>query len=325
MTDQQCVDFLQWVLPRLRLRWPGFRKVRRQVRKRIDRRLSELGLGCVSDYRAYLESHPAEWPVLDGFCRISISRFYRDRGVFEHLGEAILPELARRAAERGEHEVRLWSAGCASGEEAYTLASLWRTCVLPRFPEVQLHQVATDTDQHMLDRAVRARYSPSSLKEVPPHWLDAAFVRDGNELVLRPEFAAGIEFRRQDIRSQMPDGPFHLVACRHLVFTYFDADLQRAVLERILQRLVPDGVLVTGKQESLPEGTEGLAPHGRRRGIYRICDAPPEGERWDPLICMDDGASVPADDPRCLHPSRLCRFREFCEVIAAVRKKKRGK
>ncbi len=65
MTDRECVEFLQWALPQLGLRWPGFRKVRRQVHKRIVRRWGELGLGQIADYRAYLETHAAEW----GVCR----------------------------------------------------------------------------------------------------------------------------------------------------------------------------------------------------------------------------------------------------------------
>lgn len=271
MTDPQCVEFLQWALPQLRLRWPGFRKVRRQVHKRINRRLGQLGLSDVSQYRSYLESHPAEWPVLDAFCRIPISRFYRDRGVFDHLGGQVLPELARRATARGENEVRLWCAGCASGEEAHTLAILFHTCVRPRFPGIRLRQVATDVDAHLLQRARRARYRASSVKDVPPGWLDTALVRSGEEYVLRPQFGAGTEFRQQDIRSELPEGPWHLVSCRNLVFTYFDEDLQRDVLRRIAGHVLPGGVLVIGKQESLPAGVEGVSPYHGALGIYRIC------------------------------------------------------
>ena len=77
MKDSDCVDFLQWALPRLGLRWPGFRKVRKQVCKRVDRRLRELGVPDAKTYRDFLEKHREEWSVLDSFCRIPISRFYR--------------------------------------------------------------------------------------------------------------------------------------------------------------------------------------------------------------------------------------------------------
>ena len=153
MTDRECVEFLQWALPQLGLRWPGFRKVRRQVHKRIVRRLGELGLGQIADYRAYLDTHAAEWGVLDAMSRISISRFYRDRGVFDHLRYAVLPELAARARQRDGQRIWVWSAGCASGEEPSTVAIIWARRVQPSFPEIGLQLVATDADEHMLQRA----------------------------------------------------------------------------------------------------------------------------------------------------------------------------
>lgn len=274
MTDPECVRFLQWALPRLGLRWRGFRKVRRQVRKRVQRRMHQLGLADVSDYRSYLESHPGEWPVLDSFCRISISRFYRDRGVFDYLRRHVLPELAERARAADEPGVRCWSAGCASGEEVYTLAILWQMSVEPRVSGVRLEQVATDVDPRLLRRARRARFPSSSLKELPPDWIDAAFTRVGEEYVLRERFRRGIEFREQDVRSQWPAGPFHLVLCRNLVLTYYDERQQREILAEILKRLAPGGIVVTGKQESLPAEPGRLRPLGRNLGVYRLGNEP---------------------------------------------------
>ena len=75
MTDHECVAFLQWALPQIQMRWPGFRNVRRQVHKRIDRRIQSLGLKDIDGDRAHLQTHPAEWSALDALCRISISRW----------------------------------------------------------------------------------------------------------------------------------------------------------------------------------------------------------------------------------------------------------
>jgi hypothetical protein len=94
MKDIKCIQFLQWALPRLRMRWPGFRKVRRQVCKRINRRIMELRLNDVESYRGYLQIHPDEWIYLDSLCRISISRFYRDKSVFDCIGDKVFPALA---------------------------------------------------------------------------------------------------------------------------------------------------------------------------------------------------------------------------------------
>src|SRR5687767_9866085 len=94
MKDAECAGFLQEALPRLGLRWPGFRKVRGLVCKPIGKRLRERGLADLCDYRAYLEAHASEWERLDAFCRIPISRLYRDRAVFAGLEHEVLPVLA---------------------------------------------------------------------------------------------------------------------------------------------------------------------------------------------------------------------------------------
>ncbi len=268
MRDTDCTVFLQWCLPRLGMRWAGYRRVRRQVCKRIGRRLKDLGLAGVPAYRRYVETHPAEWPVLDGFCRVSVSRFYRDKGVFAGLERHVLPALARQAAARGQAGLRCWSAGCASGEEAYTLKILWLQDLQPRFPRLDLRVTATDAGAPMLERARRGCYPKGSLKELPEAWIDAAFSSSDNEYCIRAAYRKGIDWREQDIRRTTPEGPFDLILCRDLVFTYFDAPLQRACLARMTDGLQPNGLLVLGKHETLPEDTAGFTLVDAHHRIY---------------------------------------------------------
>ena len=122
MRDTDWVEFLQWCLPRMEMRWAGFRKVRRQVCRRIGRRLEELSLEDLQAYRDVLARRPREWEVLEGLCRVTISHFYRDRVVFDLLGRRILPELAGAVRRRGGR-LRCWSAGCASGKSRTPSAS----------------------------------------------------------------------------------------------------------------------------------------------------------------------------------------------------------
>lgn len=269
MTDRECVEFLQWALPQLSLRWPGYRKVQRQVHKRIVRRLGELGLTNIGEYRAYLDANAAEWAVMDAMSRVSISRFYRDRDVFDHLRDSGLPELAGRARQRGEQRIGIWSVGCASGEEPYTVAIIWARQVQPNFPEIGLQVVATDADEQMLQRARRATYPASSLKDTPADWLESAFVRSGQEYVLRHDFQEQVDFREQDIRVQIPAESFHLILCRNLVFTYFAEPLQRQVLKRLTEHLVPGGFLVIGKRETLPAAAAGRESCSSGLGFIR--------------------------------------------------------
>jgi chemotaxis protein methyltransferase CheR len=270
MTDAECVAFLQWALPHLHMRWAGFRKVRRTVCKRLARRLAELDIPDLTSYRKHLTDHASEWAELDGICPITISRFYRDRAIFDFIGAVVLPALVRSAEARGAQQVRAWSVGCASGEEPYTLALMWRIAIHPS-PRCALRILGTDVGAAVLARARRACYSAGSVGLLPPAWLTNAFTRSDSECCLREEFRADVEFIQQDVRETLPDGPFELILCRNLVFTYFDESLQEALLSRLLDRLAPDGALVIGHRENLPAGARGLRPwpDGQMPGIFR--------------------------------------------------------
>ena len=105
MKDEACICFLQWALPQLHMRWPGFKKVRGQVCKRLARRLDELKLDDLKSYRMYLEDNPLEWHILDSLCRITISRFYRDKGIYDSLRSQVLPELIERSVRQGDNDL----------------------------------------------------------------------------------------------------------------------------------------------------------------------------------------------------------------------------
>ena len=250
------------------MRWRGFRKVRRQVSKRIRQRAAQLGLADLGLYKKYLEQHPAEWRLLDGFCRISISRFYRDRDVFDFLRDVILPQQARKALALGDDKVRCWSAGCASGEEPYTLAILWKCCIEPRYPGVVLEITATDVDDQMLQRAGIGEYGSSSLKDLPPPLISRAFTKSDEEFHLKAEFREHVHFQKQDIRHELPDRTFSLILCRHLAFTYYDECQQRDVLQRLCSCLDREGIFVIAKKETLPQD-ELLSVVEPRLGVYR--------------------------------------------------------
>ncbi len=258
MKDADCIHFLQWALPRLGLRRAGYRRVRGQVCKRLRRRLAALGLKDLSDYRALLAvdaADAAEWRQFDRLCRVSVSRFYRDQGVWRCLERELLPQLVAQAAVRGGARLRIWSAGCASGEEPYTLALMFALGDTLKSGEPEI--LATDADPHLLARARRACYPRSSLRELPATWR-AAFERSGVAFCLRPEYRTPVRFLAQDIRRDVPDGRFDLVLCRNLVFTYFEEPLQAVIAGRLAEVLVPGGCLLLGSHESLPEAVAGL-------------------------------------------------------------------
>ncbi len=273
MRDSDCVAFLQVSLPRLGLRWRGYRKVRRTVCKRIARRLRELGLRDLDAYQAYLADHAEEWQRLDTFCRIPISRFWRDRALFDWLAETAFPALAATAAHRDDPVVRCWSAGCASGEEAYSLRLAWAQHAEAAWPSTRIEITATDADETMVARAQAGRYSAGSVRELAPSVRESVFDRDDDEFILRDEAKQGVMIALQDLRKAWPDGFFDVIACRNCVFTYFSAERQRHSLNRLTQRLAPGGLLIIGGHERLPDDKGRFAPAANGLPVYRLAAA----------------------------------------------------
>jgi chemotaxis protein methyltransferase CheR len=316
MTESDYVQFLKVSLPQLGLRWQGFRKVRRQVIKRLQRRLRELGLQNLSAYTAYIDRYPEEWRVLDACCRITVSRFYRDADVFDILRHHALPSLAQVVRVETQRELRCWSAGCASGEEVYTLKMLWERCLSSQFPELRLRLMATDADPHMLERARRGWYTLGSLKTLPCHWRAWGFDRCRGGYVVRQALREGISFVEQDIRSEHPEGPFHLILCRNLVFTYFAEPVQREVLERLAARLVPGGILVVGKHESLPPFTRQIVAYDEPHGLYQRVHASACSVQFHSGALHEEGLSFATDAYTPHQVSRL--FHLPCGVMPAL-------
>ncbi len=256
MKDDDFIDFLQWALPRLDKRWSGFRKPRGQVKKRVKSRLEELGLSSLDAYRQRLEREPEEWEVLDEMARVTISQFYRNRGTWDFLRDVVLDELIAQARAADRDVLRAWSAGCASGEEPYTLRIMWDL----GFSDsgLGLEIAASDLDPHMVDRARRARYPETSVRDMPVDWVAQAFDREDNEVILRERFRE-VEYRVEDVTESMPDGPFDLVFCAYTVFIYYEEHVGQHFLERLSHRVVPGAALVVGAHESPPD-----SPHLQR-------------------------------------------------------------
>ena len=252
MKDDPCVRFLQDCLPRMGLQWRGYRKVRGMVCKRVRRRLRELSLADYGEYRTYLDATPGEWDVFAEMCRVPISRFYRDKGVFAALGERFLPLLAEDARRTGQDHVSVWSAGCASGEEPYSVSILWALEAAPNFPDLSLRVLATDAEPHMVARAERGCYKQGSLKDVPPCWTSRAFSAGNAEHCVRERFREAVTFETADFMRNPPDEVFDLILCRNVAFTYFAMEEQQKALQILAQGLRQNGFLVLGAHEKLP-------------------------------------------------------------------------
>ena len=269
---EACRAFLKRQLPKLGYRWEGFRKVHRQVCKRIRRRLAELRIESFTAYERHLEENEEERNRLDAMTHITISRFFRDRRAWDRLEKLHLPALLAEAA--GESRpFRCWSAGCASGEEPYSFAILWHETLAPSCPGLRLELIATDADEQLLARAQEACYPEGSLKEVPPEWRGRAFRRCAESprlFRLREQYRILPAFLRQDVRERCPEGTFDLVFCKNVVAMYMERRLAARILDRIAGWIRPGGLLVLGSHEPFPLPQDGpLEPLDPLARIYR--------------------------------------------------------
>jgi len=176
--------------------------------------------------------------------------------VFEILGERILPGIAQRARDQ-QRDAQCWSAGCASGEEPYTLRLLWD---LQTEATARLSIVATDIDEALLARARHGCFPRGSLRELPPDLIARGFEECDQVFRLIERHRRDIAFTPHDVRSAAIPGLFDLILCRNLAFTYFAPRLQCQVLEQIIAKLRPHGWLVIGAHERLPRPAAGLVP-----------------------------------------------------------------
>jgi chemotaxis methyl-accepting protein methylase len=231
-------EFLERVLPPLGLAPRPHR--RRGVRRRLIRRMEALGLRDWADYAERVVSDPAERGGLPALLGVTISRFWRNRGLWEWLA-GVLPTLCREG-------VRAWSCGCASGEEPYSLAMLWREHCPHR-----LGCLATDIDPVVLARAEAGLYPPGSLRELPAPLKAKYFSPERGGLRIGPEARRLVTFRRHDVLREPLPGRFDLIMCRNMAFTYFGPEARIEAARRLAAALTPGGLLVIGRKESLPE------------------------------------------------------------------------
>ena len=252
----------------------GYR--RSTLERRLGARMTALGVRDPLDYLARLESDPEEPGALVAAFSINCSSFFRDPVVFEILAQSVLPEILERKARTGSRELRVWSAGCAAGEEAYTLAILVHRAIAVRREEWTGLIIATDIDDGALVEARRGRYALDCLDAMRIGFLQDSFVESDGQYQVRPVIHEMVHFATDDLTAadlRAPAdsvfGAFDLVACRN-VLIYFDRALQDRVLDKLHGALGIGACLVLGSAETIPRRLEQKLEiiDGRNR-IYR--------------------------------------------------------
>jgi two-component system, chemotaxis family, CheB/CheR fusion protein len=218
---------------------------RTSLSRRIEKRMQTVGADGYLGYLDHLEVDPEEFTHLFNTILINVTGFFRDPLAWEYLAAEVLPRLA--ADKRDGEPIRVWSAGCASGEEAYTLAMAIAEALGPETVKERVKIYATDVDEDALNQARQARYTAKQVESLPPELLERYFERNGHGYVFSKELRRSVIFGRHDLIQDAPISRIDLLVCRNTL--YLNSDPQAHVLARFNFALREGGYLFLGKAE----------------------------------------------------------------------------
>ncbi|HET7363192.1 MAG TPA: CheR family methyltransferase [Burkholderiales bacterium] len=223
---------------------------RPSLARRVARRMEAVGVDDYERYVEYLEVHPEEFVQLFNTVLINVTSFFRDAPAWEYLKTDVVPELL---GSKGAHgQVRIWSAGCASGEEAYSLAMLFAEALGAEGFCERVKVYGTDADEEALNHARLASYTAKDLETVDPALAKRYFEEANGRLVFRPDLRRSVIFGRHDIVQDAPISRLDLLVCRNTLM-YFNAEAQQKILQRFHFALSGEGkgYLFLGRAEML--------------------------------------------------------------------------
>lgn len=225
------------------------------LRKVIAKRMAETGLTAMADYGGYLAQHAAEAAAFHQALRISYSEFFRNPLAFALLEQRILPALIAEKKLAGRGEVRIWSAGCAAGQEAWSVAILLDELTRAEQPPAPYRIFASDLSEPELAVGRAGVYSAEAVGNVRARHLDGCFTRQDVTFGIAPRLRQRVDFSFYDLLDESSSSPqasiyggFDLILCCNLLFYYRPA-IQQRILDKLCRALVPGGYLVTGDTE----------------------------------------------------------------------------
>lgn len=237
------------------------------ILRRLQRRMAMTHMETLTAYLQFISDHPEEYRLLTSSFLIKVTEFFHDPELFAILRDDILPGLIAQARAKGE-QVRVWSAGCATGEEAYSLAILLADLLGNDLEQVQVRIFATDVDPDAIAFARRGLYPPAALTTLSADMVARSFtlVEDGYEII--PAIRNLVIFGQHDLGLRAPFPHIDLVLCRN-VLIYFTAELQRRALQLFAFAVRDGGYLALGKAESPSPFAAYFAPISASLKLYR--------------------------------------------------------
>jgi len=255
------------ILGRLGRPWAGYRKVRRGVKRRLALHMSQSGFRNVEDYLRALDTDHDLRIRAEQLMTVTISRFFRDRELWRVVETRLLPLIV----ERGGDPIRIWSAGCSRGEEAYSFAILWDRLKGVRPQARRLELWATDMNPTALAGAKKGVYSSSSLKEMDQDLRDRYFrsLPDPGLFEICDSMRADLILRIHDLSTdQPPAAGFQIIFLRNNLLTYYEGAAMESAFRRVVESLALGGFLVVGSHEKIPSSGD-LSPSNFNRFVFR--------------------------------------------------------
>ncbi|MBC5797128.1 PAS domain S-box protein [Sphaerospermopsis sp. LEGE 00249] len=216
--------------------------------RRVTKRLQTLSIENFSDYIDYLEVHPEEFNYLFNTILINVTDFFRDAAAWEYLEKQIIPNIIK--GKKNSEQIRIWSAGCASGAEAYTIAILFTEALGVEEFRHRVKIYATDIDEESLNQARQSVYSAKDIDKVPTELLDKYFDLAGNNYIFRQDLRRCVIFGRHNLFLDAPISRLDLLVCRNTLM-YFNSEVQGRIMARFHFALKDTGYLFLGKAEML--------------------------------------------------------------------------
>ncbi len=269
---------------------------RASLTRRILKRMQTLGIQKFADYTDYLELHPEEFPHLFNTILINVTGFFRDREAWEYVAAEIVPRML--ADKAPDDRIRVWSAGCASGEEAYTLTILLAEHLGPEQFRRRVKIYATDVDEEALAHARLGVFAPRDVEELPAPHLARYFEAKSNQYVFHRELRRSVIFGRHDLVQNAPISRVDLLVCRNTLM-YFNRETQLRVLGRFHYALNEGGFLFLGKAEMLLTHANLFVPVEGDRRVFRKVPQPDARARLlHAAAANPKEAGKMIDDPR---------------------------
>jgi two-component system CheB/CheR fusion protein len=239
---------------------------RSSLMRRVDRRMAQIGMTGYSEYQDHLQVHPDEFTTLFNTILINVTGFFRDGEPWDYLRTELIPQMLLEV--KPEALLRVWSAGCASGEEAYTLAMVLCEVLGPDEFRRRVKIYATDVDEEGLAQARQAVYSERAVQALPEGMLERYFDVVGNQYSFRKDLRRSVIFGRNDLVQDAPISRIDLLVCRNTLM-YFNAETQARMLARFHFALAPAGALFLGKAEMLLSHSNLFTPIDLKRRVFR--------------------------------------------------------